>query len=286
MINGETIKQARRARGMSQKTLARGITTQATISQIENGTSTSNSEVITKIVARLGLTTEDITETTQLRNVKQSLFQANIAAQKYDFVNVAKILSHTKISNITDSELCLHYQFLKADSSMWITKDFSAAVFDFNKLLLDATNKKKEIYVLLATCELGVAYENMQEKDRSDYYYSLISNQLKAIDVSDNIFWILFVINNLVVYLSKNDHFNESNKFAEKGLKVAQDNQVYYFVDIFYYSMALNHYQTSGWTTVALGYLTQGWSFAKFSNDDIIIKLTEKRIKENGIDII
>lgn len=268
MINGSKIKETRKKLGLSQSDLAKGITTQGTISSLERNSTSPGSTILVKLLNRLGLELNDIMIDDVILENSQILNHADKLSMNYKHKEVLELLN--KVKEPEAKEQLLHYQFLKTDAQMWVSKDYDDAIFGFNQLLL-FSNGDFDIYPILATCELGVAYSEKDDITKSNFYFQQTMDLFNKFDENKNIFWSLLIIDNLSMYLSNNKKNKECLNLLNKGLSLAENNSRANFVDSFYY-MYGEILDKMGKHQEATNKMINAWSFAHFLKNDLIEK--------------
>ncbi|GBG94463.1 hypothetical protein LFYK43_09220 [Ligilactobacillus salitolerans] len=92
MINGELIRKRRKELKMSQGELARGITSQGMISQIETQTATPSAKTLEKIITRLHLDFAETVKTKEYVNCEEVLTDAGISLINRQYTQATEML--------------------------------------------------------------------------------------------------------------------------------------------------------------------------------------------------
>ena len=163
MIDGEKIKQARKRKKMSQKDLAEGITTQATISLLERNNIEPSGTVLGLILNKLDLQLDDVLINADTNmNISNKLRQAEICCMKYEYQDAKQLLN--EIKDFVTEDFKTRYLFLETNTKMWLDSDFDSAVFGYNIII---QQNKNDIYTALARFELGFVYANKDMNDNA-----------------------------------------------------------------------------------------------------------------------
>ena len=281
MIDGLKIKKTRKELGLSQSDLAKNITTQGTISLLERNSTSPGSTILVKLLNRLNLKLNDVIINDENVKNEQILDQADKLSMNYKHNDVLKLLEQIKEPKI--KEQLTHYQFLKTDAKMWETRNYDDAIFGFNQLLL-LHNEDIDSYTILATCELGVAYGQKKDTDKSNFYFDQTVTLFNQFDINKNVFWSLLIIDNLAMYFSNNNNSKKCLEFINIGLKLAKKYGVANFVDSFFY---LNGevLEERGDHEDAIKKMLCAWSFSKFLENNIIEEKSISFLEKRGIKI-
>ncbi|MYV16049.1 helix-turn-helix domain-containing protein [Furfurilactobacillus milii] len=284
MIDGSIIRKKRRSMHLSQRDLAANITTQTTISNLENSSGIPNSELFNKILRRLGLSMDDVfTEDTA--EPGPYLSKADDASKNFDHQGVLDILKKIEPNeNFTDEDT-LHYDFLKADAEMWLTKDYMGAIFNYNKMQEFARNKTDlSIYSVLAVCQLGTAYYYSERVDSAIHYFNELPKLLEQIDIENNLYWTLFIMDNLTNFWSKQHEFKKSIDFGQRALEITEKYHTIDFADTLSFTVGENYAYLKGWDNKkAQEYLAQSYFLVKYTGSKVAQKVIKERLTEHHI---
>lgn len=281
MINGKAIKNQRKKLHISQKELAKNITTQGTISALERNSTTPSSEILAKILERLSLSLDDVLVANVKTGNQNILNTADRQFMSYHFEDALATLK--KIKKIADLDQQMHFTFLKTTATMWVKENYDDAIFGYNKILQKSTDNSN-IHSILAICELGVTYDVKGEPDKSAFYFEQLPTLLKKIDTDKNIFWYLMLLDNLSKYYSNIKKYRECLAVLNKAIAFAQKHNTPLFIDSFYFLYATTLREQQGaWNKGALSYLLKAWSFADFLEDKLVLSKAQEHLEKQGI---
>ncbi|WP_412989880.1 helix-turn-helix domain-containing protein [Pediococcus siamensis] len=279
MIDGHKIRTTRKKLKLSQQELAEGITTQGTISSLERNSTSPGSNILVKLLTRLNLTLADVVVNDDIVQTDTILKNADKLSMNYEHEKVLTELE--KIKKFEDGDQKVHYLFLKTDAQMWIKKDLDDAIFGFNQILL-TQNQDNDIYVVLATCELGVVYSLKEDMKKASFYFEQVAKLIKQVDVEKNLFWSLLLLDNLAKYYSNTHQLTKCLTTLDHALALNKTHNTFYFVDSYYfvYAEALDKMAKS---TESLKYMLKAWSFAEFLDDTLVAKEAESYLKKHKV---
>lgn len=283
MIDGKIVKNRRRELGISQKELAVGITTQATISSFERNKVVPRSELLSKIALRLGLDLNDIiTGDDGDVTTAQRLAEADGYCMNYQYDHVLEVVG--QLATLTEPSQEAHRLFLKTDALMWQNHNYEDAIFAFNQIL-QLPDHRNDVYTALATCELGVAYA-MKDKnhDKAGYFFEKLPDLMRQFKWDEQVFWTLFLLDNLSKYYSNSRQKAKCETILKTGLHFAKQQQTFVFVDQFYFLLATENRNLNGgsWNEVAIANMVSAYSFAKFARNEVVMEKAAKHLKEIG----
>ena len=278
MIDGTKIKEARKIKKLSQKDLAEGITTQATISLLERNGVEPSGTVLALLLNRLDLNLTDILiDEKSSINVKNKLKEAEICCMRYEYETARDILLEIK-DYITD-DLKTQFLFLDTNVKMWLDYNFDDAIFSYNIII---QQNREDIYSLLALCELGVAYAKNALNDKANYYFGQVEKKMKLFNLDRTPFWTLFLYDNLSKYFSNEKKYEQCLTVLTKAESFAKKLNVVFFLEQIYFLFATTLRDiNNGWTVEALNYLIQSQVFASFFDNKKVLAKTSRYLNKN-----
>lgn len=130
---GTIIKDARRAKGLNQQELSKGICTQATISNVESNRSMPNVQTLKLIADRLTIDFGELMSYMSEKSEQKEMLQlAKVSLKKKDYEKTKKILiENLKISELSSSELKEYYYYFGM-AELLGNSNFQDAMYHFN----------------------------------------------------------------------------------------------------------------------------------------------------------
>lgn len=278
MIDGEKIKQARKRKKMSQKDLAEGITTQATISLLERNNIEPSGTVLGLILNKLDLQLDDVLIDADTNvNISNKLRQAEICCMKYEYQDAKQLLN--EIKDFVTEDFKTRYLFLETNTKMWLDSDFDSAVFGYNIII---QQNKNDIYTALAMCELGVVYAKKDMNDNALYYFRKVEELLSELSLERTPFWSLFIYDNISKFYSNILDHNKCLSILKNAENFAQKLNVVFFLDQIYFLFATTIRDVNGgWNEEAIHYLLQSYVFAEYFNNRTVLTKSSQYLEEN-----
>lgn len=285
MIDAQKIKTRRKNLHVSQKALAAGITTQSTISKLENEGVAPRPDLLAKIAGRLNLKMSDLIIGAS-KSVEAQVDDADSALRNQQLELASKYLQRISINDLYAGHPQLHYLFLKSAINFLLTNDSDQGIFDFNRLLdrADKLGFSNSIYTSLAHSELATIYFAKNNPEAAKYYLQLIPQSFDLINISSNLYWILFLKHNVAKTWFDLHQYSLSLSCAQQALHLAQKHNTLILVDSLTFLISLNlSHLDNGWKNIeAKKYLLQAWALANYTNNlKIQTKVTEILSKTN-----
>ncbi|MEX0380085.1 helix-turn-helix domain-containing protein [Leuconostoc sp. MS02] len=154
-FDGKAIRAARKKMRLSQVELAEGITTQATISLVENQNRIPNADVLLAILDRLNLEISEFVSGDFLTQKAKELLGKVVLQMKHDalaeFAEFEKALSQ-------NAPTIQAYYILKATDASYNKKDFAKVVYYANLAVDKKTPSLGDFYSFYAYRQMGTNY--------------------------------------------------------------------------------------------------------------------------------
>ncbi|MYV16050.1 helix-turn-helix domain-containing protein [Furfurilactobacillus milii] len=270
MIDGKRVKITRMKQHVSQRALAEGITSQSTISKLENESVAPNPDVLAQIADRLNLSMSDIVMD-NLKSADTLLKDTDLAIGKHEPKRANKYLNQINIDDIYTSHTKLHYLFLKNDINFLLTQDADEAIFNFTRLLdqADAFKSTDSIYTHLAHCQLAELYFSKGNFEATQYYLKLVPKKFSQVEISVNMHWIIYLKQHVAQTLFNLHQYSSSFDYAKQALSLAKKRDTLDLVDSLTFLISLNlSHMNNGWKNIqAEHYLMQAWALAEYTEN-------------------
>ncbi|AVK60790.1 XRE family transcriptional regulator [Lactobacillus sp. CBA3605] len=245
-ILGEKVRQFRKRKGMSQKELAEGICTQATISLIEKKSKIPSMKIMMKICNRLGIRLSEviIENDDQLyrtfKKINLLIRQDNLEAANTTFTKIRP----KQLRSITDKK---QYYYYEGYLQLMLGDNADEAIFNFGMLLNQFVKSSHDMFAILATLGTGLAYERKQSYDKAEIFVkqavaTLDNMDAEALPIGDDD----YLQNEILIYASAAQLYAKINfpeaalELIDLALKKAQESQSLYLLDRLYAQKAAN----------------------------------------------
>lgn len=246
IILGDKIKQARKAKGLSQKEVAAGICTQATISQMENHNKIPTMSIFVKICNRLEVAQAEVTSQND-SELNYLLFnEVDRLCKKHHYEEAHTFLTESidekKLQ--TNSDRKKYYYFIGL-INLFSFKNSEEALFYFNlALTMEGVQEFSELDMLL-TNNIGKVYELKKDLKKAKIYYDKSIADIGKVKDSYllNSAEITRVYFNSAKFYSKCHEYIEALSLIELGIEVSIDTMNYQLLEFLFYEKGLTRYK-------------------------------------------
>ncbi|MCD2256465.1 helix-turn-helix domain-containing protein [Agrilactobacillus fermenti] len=233
-ILGSKIKHYRRDLGLSQKELAEGVCTQATISLIEKQNKVPSIRILLSICERLNIELDDIMDS-ERNETKTSLSQTRELVIRGDFEAALTLINQLNVNEILDMVQLKQYYTIKGIIQLLRDQNPDKAIFSFNQTLSHYT-PTTSIYDLEAVAGLVLAYIDKNDlEDALSYVKQLqkmLSNHTETYQLDNDT--KIFVDYAMGIALFKAGRKHDAIKYIDQGIEIAKAKQTLVFLAIFY----------------------------------------------------
>lgn len=232
---GGRIKYYRRNLGLSQKELAEGICTQATISLIEKKNKVPSIHILLSVCERLNVDVNDIVMTSRQNEIKNLLESTREEIIKGNFAQADKLLKTVKQNKLEDHNLLKQFFAYNGLLDLMCHGDSDKAIFNFNQTLNQRISEHTQ-QDIIAMSGLALAYVQKNDLEYALSYVQHLQNLLteNQVKVSLDTETELFVDYALGVSLYKVGQLANSKSYVRKGMEIAKTKQTLLFLAIFY----------------------------------------------------
>lgn len=282
---GDKIKKIRLEHGLTQAELADGICTQASISNLENNTSTPSLMILLEIGNRLNIELNELSEyaVEQVNPIYTVFKQVQDLRSQFKLKEACDLLK-TEIDFKelkTNQEKKQYYYYLGITSLLGYNK-ISDATYNFNLGLQLEVELKLEFLDILITNGIGLAYFMNSEEDKALTYFEKSLTGLDefmkktvSLDESIEITKLYYTSAN---FYSKIKKYNKAIDLCTVGIRVQQNYHINYDLERLYYEKAFNLAQLGKLTEARENY-SFAESLAKMSGNDLVVEVIQKDIE-------
>ncbi|WP_413517947.1 helix-turn-helix domain-containing protein [Carnobacterium maltaromaticum] len=244
---GDVVKEARKAKRMTQKELANGICTQATVSNLENNNSVPAVRTLLAIGERLKIDFSDLSEYLPVsENGHRELFyQVKELFKKLKYKEAKDLLlKKIKVKDLTESIDVKEYNYYMGMASLMGDQNFSDAHYHFNLSMQASTNKNVDILDSLTTNGIAVAYFMANELDKSKYYFEKSLAQLEEIRKADvqfsDVAESIKIYYNSAKYYSAVKNYTKAIELCSAGIKLQKEDGSIHGLELLLYEKGIN----------------------------------------------
>ncbi|WP_368545480.1 helix-turn-helix domain-containing protein [Enterococcus faecalis] len=236
-VYGDKIKIARKEKKMSQVELAKGICTQATISNIEKKNICDSLDIFASICLKLNLELADCLEMSDDKNLDKLLNEVESLCLKKEYNKAYELLLDwpTEIDS-KNSLIQSKFYFFKGLTSMFGKKDLDSALFSLHQgtEVLEVLN----IYNVLCVNVLGLLYENKNQFNRAKIYYDKSIKLLEKEEISSFTYEKCYIYCSVAKFYSMLKDYVKSLKYCDLGIDLNVANRTIYSLDELLYEKA------------------------------------------------
>ena len=231
-ILGDKVRYYRKLKGLSQAELAANICTQATISLIEKRNKVPSMNILMRLIGRLGIQLDDIVVEHHDR-VQQLLTGIDFQIQHDQYALAAENLSKIRLDKIKNDDDQKRYYYYQGIIELFKNNAPDEAIYFFGRVLSPLVNSERDLFGILATLGLGLAYAAKHTFDRSRVYIDQALRMLKHVPLSDSkyldveltIYWHIARI-----YYELSD-FKAVLKYTDLGVREAVKHDKLFLLD-------------------------------------------------------
>lgn len=272
VLNIELFIARRKALGLSQKALAEGICTQATLSKFENNGKAPAIRIVAQLCQRLNLQLEDVFPTERVADaaVLKVLEQVEFDLITSEFRNAETLLTKIADKPRHDRETNLQYCYLKGYVSALTNHPISDVLFNFDQIITDLDESHTTIYTQLAYCGTGIAYQFNEDNNKAQYYFEKVRHALPDLPL-ENTASVWRVIN--LAYYTGNFYASigqseQALKLLDYGIKICSQYHVTYYAAWIKFLQS----QLIEDPDQAAEYLNDAGAFARINNNRQLLK--------------
>lgn len=283
---GGKIRENRLNKGLTQAELAEGICTQASISNLENNTSTPTLMILLAIGKRLNMDFSELSEyASEHDNKNTHIFeQVRLLRSQFKDAEARDLL----VKNINKDQLksafeLKNYYYYFGITSLIGYEKYSDAHYNFDLALSVDTGQQLDFLDILATNGIGLTYFMTEEKEKALTYFekSLIqlddfmNQSLSLLSFKDNI-EIMKLYYTTAKFYSEIGEYKKALNLCDLGIMLQKSYHVNYDLERLYYE--------KGFNLVKLGDLKKAGEFyglaaalAKMDENELVLEV----IREN-----
>lgn len=233
-MNIELFIARRKALGLSQKALADGICTQATLSKFENNGKAPAIRIVAQLCQRLHLQLEDVFPTERVADaaVLKVLATVEFDLITSDYRDAEDQLAQIEHTPRHDLETNLQYYYLKGYVAALNQHPISDVLFNFDQIITDLDESHTTIYTQLAYCGTGLAYQNAHDNDKAQYYFEKVRHALPSLplETTASVWRVVNLAYYTASFYAAIDQPSQSKKLLNYAVKICARFHVTYYV--------------------------------------------------------
>lgn len=269
-IKGDIIRSVRKQKKLSQVTLAAGICTQGTVSNIENKNVCDSLEILDAICKRLNLSLESVLDDNDEKKLTTLLNHVEELCNTFKHKEAHALLKESSI-NVADfqnKELELRWFYFMGITNLIGFNNTTDSLFYFYRA--DELGDSNSIYAILSVNSLGIVYEMADELDKAKVYYEKSIAMLKKMTITIPIEATKIYFNTAKFY-SLTKKYDLAYDLALQGMALNRSYQSLYMLDLLAYEAAFNDFMRS--TDLAVPDFSSAKVFATFNDNQSLLNV-------------
>lgn len=286
---GEYIKQCRKNKKISQVELAKGICTQATISNIESETNLPSFYVLEKIAEKLEISLEAFYKQ---NSTKESEIMSHLLVveryceqfnhkKAYEYLMLHINKNDVKALNITNKK---RYYYFLGFTLLMGQENLIEAKNSFNKVL--KMPSKLVVEDILSLMSLGIVYMSMGESETAEPFFyeslDLTNNQLVVTD--NNIRDVVKIHYNIAKFESMRTNYQSAINICENSIQMSIEFDTMFLLPTIIYELGFN-LSKIGKIEDAVKNYKFSYYLAEIRGNEMIKKGVENDLKLLGFEI-
>lgn len=243
-IKGDMIRSVRKQKKWSQVTLAAGICTQGTISNIENKNICDSLEILDAICKRLNLSLESVLDDSEEKKLTSLLKHVEELCNTLKYKEAHSLLKETSINrtDFQNKELEIRWFYFMGITNLLGFNNTTDSLFYFYQA--NELGDSNSIYAILSVNSIGIIYEMANELDKAHVYYEKSIDMLKKMTIQLPIEATKIFFNTAKFYsLIKN--YELAYTLASEGIALNRSYHSLYMLDLLAYEAAFNDFMKS-----------------------------------------
>lgn len=237
-VLGSKIKEARKAAHLSQAELAKGVCTQATISNIESRNTCDSLDIFSQVCMRLGVDVNDFLVPSEEQKFNEFLDAIEDKCNHLKYKEAFNLLlDYSNPIPHHNSLLLDKYNYYHGITSLLGMKDSSEALF---YLYQGAEIKDKvNIYNIMSDNAIGTMYGLEKRMDRAKIYHDKSVKMLAEYgrEIPKMAYKVFYDASN---FYSQHEDYKKSLKLCEQGIKLNKENNSSFYLEQLLYELAVN----------------------------------------------
>lgn len=282
-IKGEIVRSVRKQKKLSQVTLAAGICTQGTVSNIENKNVCDSLEILDAICKRLNISLESVLDDNDEKKLTNLLDQVEELCNTFKHKEAHALLQNSSfnIADFQNKELEVRWFYYMGITNLLGFSNTTDSLFYFYRA--DELGDSNSIYAILSVNSLGIVYEMADELDKAKVYYVKSIDMLKKMTITIPIEATKIYFNTAKFYsLIKN--YDLAFSLASEGMSLNRTHQSLYMLDLLAYETAFNDFMRS--PDMSVPNFDSAKAFAAFNDNQNLLRVIsadEKTMKREEI---
>ncbi|MCC4312311.1 Cro/Cl family transcriptional regulator [Carnobacterium maltaromaticum] len=283
---GNKLKERRLSKGLTQKQLADGICTQATISNLENNSSIPTFPVLMSLATKLDIEFKEIYDYVEEQSHKNTKIfnELRILCSEIKYKEAFELLNNKIDYNQLEDSLELRkYYYYKGITSLLAYQNFSDAHYNFHLSLYSDEKRELDFFDVLSTNGIAMTYFLDSETDKARTYFDKALLQLNQLmdylNLNQESLEIIKIYYNTAKFHSSVKEYQKAIELCNFGIALQKQQNMNFELDKLYYEKGFNLYKL-GRKKEAEEYYYYAAALAKMDNHDLILDIIKIDMQE------
>lgn len=287
IVRGQTIKNTRKLKKLSQKQLASGICSQSTLSNIENIGICKDFSVLIALCERLNLNIQECISQNDIQYLENLLNMVNTLCIQLKHKQAYQLIQPIHLDKTkSNQELYIKFLYFKGLTNLLGINDLNQA----RNFLLKSSKSENgfiTIYNILSLNTLGTVYELEHNYAQAEIYYEKSMRLLDKFKYQYPVEACRMFYNTAKFY-SEIKEYSIAVSYSEKGLDVIRQSCSGKFLEYLLYEKAFNLYQLGKNAdfeykqTLCIAEFFQNTEIMKYIKKDMEVYFCANSIKKNN----
>ncbi|KAL3950984.1 helix-turn-helix transcriptional regulator [Lentilactobacillus hilgardii] len=235
-ITGSAIRKARKEKGLSQKQLADGICTQATISLIENRNVCPNINILNQICQRLAINMTDVSFNPRYGEKLFSYIESDM--RRHCYLQARERMGRVSFDKLESKLAEGKYYCYQGFAELYIDDDIEEAIYHFNWMLTKYPYENLSFYQAWSNLGLGLAYQKLGKTARAPKFIEESIRILEKIQshknryTNDDICAVIDLYIDIIATYVELEKFDRALKLCAVVLKRLTSTNSIYKIDV------------------------------------------------------
>jgi tetratricopeptide (TPR) repeat protein len=238
-VNGTLIRELRKSKKYTQKSLCLGICEQATISNIERNGTCSNIHILAKVCNRLNIKVDEIIIEDHELHVKNVLQRVKNLCSISKHAEASIILKdEIEINKVSNLNLLREIHYYLGNTLLISEINLDDSLYHFQRAI--DLDHHPDILTSLLKNGLGIYYERVTDNEKALFYYKESIQIARSIE--GNPILLNRVFFNAAKFYSLEKKYQEAVFLCDEALEINKKNQSTEILEYILYERAYNSY--------------------------------------------
>ena len=150
-------------------------------------------------------------------------------------------------------------------------------LFTFDKIILSETLAENNIYSLLAYTGVGMAYHQVEDYEKSEYYFDKVIEKIYSYPIKEieDTWRVLNILFHSSVFYADINELASSNALLEYAISICSENHVTYYLARAAFQLTLNSIAEKREKLITLELLYDARAYAKINKNKVLLQKIE-----------